>query len=234
MILRGENTMKKKEKNLLVNDALLNEVTEEVKNDQLKLLWDKYGLFIIIFVALSLSVAVSFETFRSWINKRNQEISNAFAFAISLQDQGRLDESLSLLRTIAKSSSLYADIAKLQMANIYMAQNKNTDAIEILNNLATNNANNKQMQEIASIKLAAYKIDSGVSAEEIKNLLYPIVNNEGHNYVVAHELLAMLAIREGNLEEAKREYEHILASENSSDRIKSRAQDMLTTINDKK
>ena len=226
--------MKKKEKDLLAHDALLNEVTEEVKNDQLKLLWDKYGLFVIIFVALSLTAAVSFETFRSWINKRNQEISNAFAIAISLQDQGRSEESLSLLQNIAKGSSLYADIAKLQMANIYMAQNETAKASDILEYLANGNANNKQMKEIASIKLAAYKIDINAPAEEIKQLLNPIVTNEGHNYTIAHELLAMLAIRDGNLEEAKAEYEHIIASENSSDAIKSRAQDMITIISDKK
>lgn len=226
--------MKKKDKDLLANDALLNEVTEEVKNDQLKLLWDKYGLFVIIFVALTLTAAVSFETFRSWINKRNQEISNAFAIAISLQEQGQPDKSLTILQEIAKGSNLYADIAKLQIANIYMAQGKTTEAAKILNDLAVNNSNNEQMSEIASIKLAAYKIDSGAPSAEIKNLLYPIINNDGHNYVVAHELLAMLAIRDGNLEEAKHEYEHIIASENSSDVIKSRALDMLTVISDKK
>lgn len=225
--------MKKKEKDLLANDALINEVTEEVKNDQLKLLWDKYGLFVIIFVALSLTAAVSFETFRSWINKRNQEISNAFAVAISLQNQGRSDESLALLQNIAKGSNLYADIAKLQAANIYMSQNKPDEAINILEKLANDESNNEQMKEIATIKLASYKIDSGAPADEIKNLLTFIVNKDGHNYVIAHELLAMLAIRDGKLDDAKMEYEHIISSENSSDDIKSRAQDMITIISDK-
>ena len=49
---------------------------------------------------------------------------------------------------------------------------------------------------------------------------------------MAHEILAMLAIRDGDMAQAKKEYEHIVASANSSDEIKSRAQDMITIIDD--
>ena len=42
----------------------------------------------------------------------------------------------------------------------------------------------------------------------------------------------MLAIRDGKLEEAKKEYEQIIASASSSDELKSRAQDMITIIDD--
>ena len=40
----------KKTEDILVQDALLKEISEDVKNDKMKDLWDRYGLFIIIFV----------------------------------------------------------------------------------------------------------------------------------------------------------------------------------------
>lgn len=224
--------MKKSKKDILAEDALIREVTDDVKNDQLRQLWNQYGLFVIIFVALALTAAVSFESFRSWINKKNQEVSNAYAVALSLQNQGRFDESLKLFQTLANKSGIYGDIAKLQIANIYMEQNKRNEAIEQLEALAFGKGVNEQMHEIASLKLAAIKLDDNAPFAEVKEILDPLLDEDGESYGVAHELLAMLYIRDGNLVEAKKEYEAIIASIKSSDAIKSRAQDMITIIED--
>lgn len=223
----------KKEKDLLAHDALLREIADDVKNDELKSLWNKYGLLIILVVALALTAAVSFETFKNWVNRRNQEISNAYAVAISLQNQGRLDESLNILQNITeRTSGIYQDIAKLQIANIYFEQNKPQEAATLLEELSED-AGNRQMQEIAALKLASYKLDSKAPAAEIKALLDPLADNDEANYNVARELLAMLAIRDGNIDEAKQQYEKIIGSPNISEGLKTRAQDMLSLLNEK-
>ena len=221
----------KKVKDIIEEDPLLKEISDDVKNDQMKVLWDKYGLYIIIFVAVALTAAVSFETFKNWANKRNQEISNTYAVALSLQSQGKLDESLKLFQNLAGRSGLYADIAKLQIANIYFEQNKPQEAVKMLEQLV-DDAKSSQMQEIAALKLAAYKIDTNAPAEEVQEILLPLTQQENGSYNVARELLAMLAIRDGKLDEAKKEYEQIIASASSSDELKSRAQDMITIIDD--
>lgn len=225
--------MKKIEKELVTHDAFLKEIADEVKSEQLKSLWDKYGLFIVIFVALILTAAVSFETFRSWRDKRAQEVSNAYAVAVSLQNQGRQAESLELLKTIAKGNSgIYSDIARLQIANIYIEQNKISEAMDILSKLAED-ADNAQMRDMATLKLASYKLDGNAPAEEIRALLEPLTKEEGTpGYSIARELLAMLAIRDGNLEQAKAEYEKIANSANVQDNLKARAQDMIAIIDD--
>ena len=222
----------KKTEDILVQDAVLKEISEDVKNDKIKDLWDRYGLFIIIFVALALTAAVSFESFRSWAKKRDQEISNAYAVAISLQNQGRLDESMKLLQNISERSGLYADIAKLQIANIYFEQNKPQEAVNLLQQLVSKRSVSRQMKDIAALKLAAYKLDADAPAAEVEKLLSPLTEEGNGSYNVARELLAMLYIREGNLEKAKAEYEMIVASASSSDALKSRAQDMITIISD--
>ena len=221
----------KKVKDILDEDPLLKEISEDVKNEQMRALWDKYGLYVIIFVAIVLTAAVSFETFKNWANKRNQEISNAYAVAISLQSQGKLDESLKLFQNLSEHSGLYADIAKLQIANIYFEQKKNNEAVEVLEQLI-DDAESSQMQEVASLKLAAYKLDTNAPAQDVKEILLPLTQQDSGSYNVARELLAMLAIRDGDLEAAKKEYEQIIASASSSDELKSRAQDMITIIDD--
>lgn len=103
-------TMKKKkepEKHNDFEDAFIREIDEELKNEHLKKLWDKYGLFIILFVVIAISAAVSFETFKSWQEKRNQEFSDAYAYALNLQNQGRYAEAMEVLNNLTKAKKAF-------------------------------------------------------------------------------------------------------------------------------
>ena len=59
--------MKKKDtqEDLQAAENFFKEVSADVHNDNMKKLWDTYGLQIIIAIAAILTVAVSFETFKS-------------------------------------------------------------------------------------------------------------------------------------------------------------------------
>ncbi len=176
---------------------------------------------------------MSFETFKSWRARRNQELSNAYAVAVSLQNQGRLDESMSILQNLAQSNrGIYGDIARLQMANIYFEQGKTLEATDMLQQLAADDDVNPQMRDIATIKLASYKLDTDAPSQEIADMLTPLTKDGSSWGNIAHELLAMLAIRDGDINQAKAEYEAVINSGNVQDTLKARAQDMLTILND--
>lgn len=224
--------MKKKAiDNVLKEDALMREAAIDAKNEKLQSLWEQYGMYIIIAVALILTVTVSFETFKAWRNKKDQELSNAYAVAVSLQSQGRYDESMNILQNLSKAGGIYGDVARLQIANLQFDQNKDAEAMETLAMLAADNGVNPQIQEIAAIKLASYKLDTDAPSEDIRSLLNPLTSDASAWSPVAHELLAMLAIRDGNINLAKTEYENVINSSNVQDALKNRAQDMLAIIN---
>ena len=63
-------------------------------------------------------------------------------------------------------------------------------------------------------------------------MLIPLTKDGGSWSNIAHELLAMLAIRDGDINQAKSEYEAVINSGNVQDTLKARAQDMLTILND--
>ncbi len=224
--------MKKKAiDNVLKEDALMREAAIDAKNEKLQSLWEQHGMYIIIAVALILTLTVSFETFKAWKNKKDQELSNAYAVAVSLQSQGRYDESMNILQNLSKSGGIYGDVARLQIANLQFDQNKDAEAIETLAALAADDDVNPQIQEISAIKLASYKLDTDAPSEDIRSLLVPLTDEESAWAPVAHELLAMLAIRDGNINQAKAEYENVINSTNVQDTLKNRAQDMLAIIN---
>ena len=221
--------MKNKIKQEIENDVLLREVADDVKNDQLRQIWDKYGIFIIIGVALVLTLTISYESIKNWQIKKQQEVSNAYSVALSLQNQGRLDESLEVYNQLASNSSgIYADISKLQIASIYMEQDKSADAINVLELLAKE-GNVAQMRDVAALKLAAYKLDHKAPAEEIIELLRPLIERASSSNM-AQELMAMLYVRENDITNALVEYEKIAYSDSAADSMKARAQDMMNIL----
>ena len=225
-----ENMMKNKLQAQIEEDALLREVVEDVKNEQLQQIWNKYGLIIIVSIALILTTAISFESLKSWHTKKQQELSNTYSIALSLQNQGRLDESLEVYSVLTeKTSDIYASLAKIQIANIYLVQNKIEDAEKILYAMINDTSILPQIRNIAAIKLASYKLDNNAPAEEIKSLLQPAIeNNENSN--IAKEMLAMLYIRDKDITKATNEYQKIANSSDISDELRNRALDMINLL----
>ncbi len=224
--------MKKKLQDQIVEDALLREVVEDVKNEQLQQLWNKYGLYIIIAVAFILTATISFESIKSWKEKKNQEISNAYSVAMSLQSQGRLDESLDVYNSLAyKNLGIYDDLAKLQIANIYLEQGKNEDAMAVLTTMINSSDTIPQMKKIATLKLISYKLDDNTPADEINTLLASV--SDGEESDIAKELTAMLYVRENDLTKAKEEYQKIISSASAPEALKHRALDMINLLSEK-
>ena len=179
-----------------------------------------------------LTVAISFESIRNWRDKKNQELSNAYSVAMSLQNQGRIDESLEIYTTLAeKASGIYDDLAKMQIANIYLEQGKKEDALAVLKALIESKNTIPQMRDVASLKLVSYKLDTDASKDEIMVLLQPMLEKE-KGFEIAHELMAMLYIRENDIESAKAQYQKIATSADVSETIKSRALDMVNLLNE--
>lgn len=211
-------------------DAFIREIDEDLKNEKLKRIWDKYGLFIIIFVTVVIFAAVSFETIKAWQDKRNQEMSDTFAYALNLQNQGRNAEAFEVLTRLKNSDrGIYADIAQMQMADMLIEQNKLQDAINILQEICNNNDFNPQLHDVAVLKLASYKLNDA-PADEIKQLLAPLTEKQSLWNNAAKEILAMLALRDNNLTEAKKLYQEISLDPKASDSMKSRALNMINVL----
>ena len=227
-----ENFMKRKLQDQIVEDALLREVVEDVKNEQIQQLWNKYGLYIIIAIALVLTATISFESIKTWKEKKNQELSNTYSIALSLHNQGRLDESLELYNSLAnKNSGIYDDLAKIQIANVFLEQGKKDDALAILATMIKSSETVHQMKKLATLKLVAHKIDDNAPLNEINDLLATISDN--NDSALVKEYTAMLYLRENDIQKAKDEYQKIVESENAPEALKHRALDMINLLSEK-
>ena len=212
-------------------DAFILEVNEELKNDRIRDIWNRYGLYIIAFVAVALTAAVSFESFKSWHDKKYQNISDVYAVAVAMQNQGKYDESLRILKDLEKNAgnSIYEQLAILQSANILAEQDKMAEAAETLQQFVARDDVNKSLRDVATIKLVSYQLETKPYAE-VEAMLKPLIEENGNWTAIAQEMLAMAAIYAKNFNQAKELYTKITDSENVPDELKSRAQDMLLIL----
>lgn len=212
-----------------MTDAFIQEVSEEVKNDNLKIFWDKYGLFVILFVVIAVSAAVSFETIKSWRDQKYQ--AQTENYLMSLQVAGNYDVQLKALEKIAASDNgIYSELARVQIATILFEQGKNDEGKQMLQTIADNDELNPKIRHLAALKLATYEVDTA-SYAEINSLLQPIIDAQNSWSPLATDLLAMSAIQNGDIEMARSLYQGLLESGNISENFKNRIQDMLSTLN---
>ena len=218
------------EQELDFTDVFFKEVSEDVHNDNLKAFWKKYGTQIVVFVALCLTIAVSFETIKHWRDVRNQEYSNAFALAQSLYNQGKVEDSLKTLQKLSKDgNAVYSDIAETKIITILLEQNKTDEALTKLENFVKN-AHNDKLRDAALMKLASYKINS-LSFDAMKQLLAPLMQDDNSAWLMgAKELLALSALKTDNKDQALALYTDISKAPEVHETLRARAQNMISIL----
>ena len=221
----------KKNEEYTMQDAFIREVDEDLKNESMKKLWDKYGLFVLLIVIVSLTVAVSYESIKSWYIKRAENRTEGYAVALSMQNQGLFDDSLEALDLIINQKmGTYAELAEMQKANILLEQNKEKEALALLEKIANDKSRSLQLRDTALIKLASYRQD-GATFEEMSELLSSITKSKDNAwYAVAEDILATILLRDGNIEQAKEIYNALLENQDTPDDLKNRVKDILSVL----
>ena len=213
-------------------DAFIKEVDEDVKNDNLRVFWNKYGLYVILLVVFCLTLAVSFESLKAWKIKRDQAMTNTYIATLNMKNTGKTDESLAMLKKISEDGSgIYRDIAKIQIVNVLLEQGKEAEAIAELDKAVNDVKINDALRSAALLKLVSLQFDE-LTFSQIEEKLAPISSDK--NWApYALEYIAMAAVKENNLEKAKEIYAQILSMPDLSEEFKSKAQDILSILNEK-
>ncbi len=215
--------------NLEEDKAIFDEVDEELRNEKFKQFINKYGGLIFSILILVLTITVGYEKIVQWKIKKAEQSNIKYTQAITANTDYEKNV-VELENIVHTETGLYKDMAQLQIANILIDNNQKEKGIEVLEKIRNDESVEKKIREIATIKLATYKIDTA-SYEELNELLKDIANNNGAWSSMAKELLAMSAVYNKDFETAKNIYNDLLSSEISDD-FKSRISDMLALLNE--
>ncbi len=173
---------------------LFNEVDEEVRREQLKKLWDRYSIYIVVAAILVVAAVGGWRGYEYLEAQKAAEASAAFDAAIELADQNKGTEAEAAFDKVATTApSGYRMLARLRAAGEVAARDPKAGA-KLYDDLAADRSIGAEQQDLARIRSAGLLLDTD-TYPNILQRLEAAAKPEATFRHTARELLALSAWR---------------------------------------
>lgn len=205
------------------DDSFIREVDEEIRHDQLKSIWTRYGKFVIGAAVLVVVATASFRGWEYYSQTRAASSGDVYLKAVQLADDGKNDEAIAELEQLgASGSGQYPALAKLRIAGELAAKDDKQAAIKQFEAIAADNSFDATFREIARLRAGLLAVDEE-DYEGVKTRLEPLAAAGQTFRSVAREALGLAALKAGAREEAADWYRQITDDSGSDEAARSRA-----------
>ena len=189
---------------------IFNEVDEELRREQLKKLWDRYGILIIALAVLFIAAVGGWRGYQWYEAKKAAEAGAAFDAAALLSEQGQHKEAESAFAKIAADGTAsYRMLAKLREAASLAHQNAKA-AVAIYDAVAADRGHDQMQRDLAMMRAAFLLVDTA-TYDELRTRIEALTAESRPFRHSARNLLALAAWRAGNVAETRRWTDMVLA-----------------------
>src|SRR6266849_9623315 len=144
---------------------IFHEVDEEVRREQLKKLWDRYGNLVTVAAILVVAGIAGWRGYGWWEAKKAAESGAAFEAASTLAEAGKHSEAEAAFAKIASDgTSGYRGLARLREAAELAAIDPKA-AVTVYEEIAADAAVGTVLQDLATLRAGAILIDAGAFQE---------------------------------------------------------------------
>lgn len=211
-----------------MSDNIFHEVDEEVRREQLKQLWHRYGNLIIAAAFIVVLGIAGWRGYQWWEARKAAEAGTAFEAAAELADQNKSAEAQAAFAKLAAGDSAsYRLLARFREAEA-LAQHDPKAAVKAYDGLAADGSLGAEWQDLARLRAGLLLVDGG-SYDEVRRRLEPLTG-AGHLFRhTARELLAVAAWHDGDSAAAKHWIDLIVTDAETPNSTRSRI-DMLMAL----
>ena len=191
------------------DDSFIREVNEELRQDQARALWDRYGAILIgIAVAIVLATA-SYVAWDYWNRSRANKSGDDFSQALALANQGKADEALAAMQALEKDGyGAFPLLARMRAATLLIERGDFSGAVAAFDAVANDGSIPASIRDIARLRAGLVLVDHGTYADVSRRveLLATDTNPMRH---LAREALGLSAWKEGRMTDAQKLFEQI-------------------------
>ena len=207
---------------------IFREVDEEVRREQLRRIWERYGFLIIAGAVLIVALVGGWRAYEFWETKKAAEAGTRFEAAIQLSEQGKTQEAeAAFAKLAAEGTGTYRGLAKLREA-AELAKRDPKAAVAIYDSLASDGSLPPALRELATLRAGFLLVDEA-PYEDLRKRLEPLTGaNSGFRHS-ARMLLALSAWRNNAVAAARRWAEMILGDGEAPSSTRAQAE-MLQTL----
>ena len=176
---------------------IFTEVDEEVRREQLKKLWERYGNYIVAAAILVVAAVAAWRAYDYWETRRAAEAGAAYDAAAQLADEGKHNEAEAAFAKLATDGTTgYRLLARLREA-AEIAERDPKAAVAAYDKIAGETSGQPLVSELAAIRSAFLLVDTA-KLDEMTQRLEPLAQPSGAFRHTARELLALSAWRNGD------------------------------------
>lgn len=212
---------------------IFREVDEEVRQDQTKALWDKYGKFAIVLAFLVVATVGGFKAYEYYTLKQLEQAGSDYFKSLTLVEAGKDGEALDAFKALAKNgSSGFAILAKFQEAGLSAKADKKSDAVALYDELADTSSLDGSLRELARIR-AALLLSDTASFTDIESRIGEMAQATSTWRHSAKEILAITAFRTGDIVRADKLFNELNVDLSAPSAMRTRAAAMVSIITPK-
>ncbi|HEV7322150.1 MAG TPA: tetratricopeptide repeat protein [Ensifer sp.] len=212
------------------DDSFIREVNEELRSEQMKNIWARFGGVIAAIAVLIVLGTIGKVGFDYWQDNASSKSGDAFLQALNLAKENKSDEALAALNGLEKDGyGAYPVLARLRAATLQAQKGETDAAVKAFSDIGKDANVPEAIRDAARLRAAYLLVDAGsyeqVSAE-VEQLAAP-QNNMRHS---AREALGLAAYKAGDYAKAKTWFQQIVDDAQSPRNVTGRAQMLLDVI----
>ena len=202
---------------------IFQEVDEEVRREQLKKLWDRYGNWLIAGCVLLVAGVGGWRGYEYYQARKAGQSGMAFEQAVTLAEAGKHQEAEAAFAKIATGGTPgYRVIARLREA-AELAQTNKKAAVSAYDALAADKSAGQVIEDLAAVRAGLLLLDDTPYAE-MRQRLEPVTAKDRTYRHSARELLAFSAWKYGDLSTAQKWTDMMMADPETPSGTRSRAE----------
>lgn len=203
------------------DESLFREVDEEVRQEQFKKIWARYGNLIMAACVLVIAGVAGFQGWKYWQARQAEAAGTSFFAAITLAQSGKNDEALKQFETLGHAG--YGVLGKLREAAILAAKGNTAEAVKRYDATAADGAADATLRDLARMRAALALADTASPADLAARLKpFDVAGNPWRH--MAREIMATAFWRTGDYAGADKQVQAILGDAETPGGVRQRAQ----------
>lgn len=207
----------------------ISEVDEEVRREQIKKIWERYGLLILVAAVLVVAGVGGWRAWTWWEARKAAEFGAAFESAIALSEQNKGPEAeAAFARIAAEAPRSYQTLARFREA-VEIAKRDQAAAVGRFDAIASDASVSEPFRDAAQLRASSLLLDTTPYAD-IERRLSPLTATGRAFRHTAHELLALSAWRANDEANTRKWLDAIIGDAEVPPNLRSRAEALLALL----
>ena len=206
--------------------GLMSEIENDLRTDEFRKLWKRYGSLFITFAVLLVVGVTGVVMYRDYETRQREAAARRYELAVSAQQDGKTDEALSAFTALEKDGGkAYSMLARFNVASLQVLKKDIDGAIATYKALADDQTVDPAYRDLATLMRVLHSLDRE-DPKVLEAALTPLTGPNNAFNPSALELTALLAAKQGDTARAVKTLALISADPTTPATMRERAEDL--------